>query len=191
MCIHVYKHGVHSGQLEAAILELNERRLVISFARGLRTRRARTAHAVKTCGGVCGGMSEGGGCLRFDFVCCVYRMEKAWNLIFATWESNQLFYWLCIFLNCYSESTKQEWQKLCIKDLCHECCVIISCPGPFFPPLPRWRTNRDKRSSNLFRISVPWQFTQAKSLSNGTQGQLYRRSQCPRRLSKKPLVSIK
>ena len=29
MCIHVCKHGVHSGQLEAAILELKERRLVI------------------------------------------------------------------------------------------------------------------------------------------------------------------
>ena len=56
---------------------------MISFARVLRTRRELAGHeqrtwlVVKKCGGVCGGMSGGGGCLRFDFVCCVYRMEKA------------------------------------------------------------------------------------------------------------------
>ena len=80
MGIHVHKHGVHSGQLEAAILELNGRRLVIRVARGLRTRRARTAHVVKKCGGVCGGMSGGGGCLPFDFLFVVFIEWKKFEI---------------------------------------------------------------------------------------------------------------
>lgn len=76
--------------MEGAILELNERRLVISWpsrtnARGERVN-AHTVHSQRTwfkkCGGVCGGMSGGGGCLSFDSVYCVYRFQKVLNLSF-------------------------------------------------------------------------------------------------------------
>lgn len=59
--------------LEAAILELNERRLVISLNKRawISAWNALAAHELPTWvkkqfGGVCGGMSGGVGCLRFD-----------------------------------------------------------------------------------------------------------------------------